>query len=641
MVTNNNSWTIDDAIHTYQIERWGEGYFSVSQDGQLCALPDKNPNGANINIAKVIEQMQEEGIQYPAVIRFHDILRNQVKKINETFNKTIKLADFKGQYFGVFPIKVNQLREVIEEVVDAGSNYNYGLEAGSKAELLTVLAYNENPKSLTILNGYKDKEYMQLAVLGKQLGKNTIVVIEKMSEIHLLLEVIEQMDVECNIGVRAKLGSKGSGKWADSAGEGAKFGLSITEILELLELLKSKNKLHLLNLFHFHIGSQIPDIRTIKENLTEASRIYCDLIKLGANIQYFDAGGGVGLNYDGSRSNCPSSTNYTLEDYIGDVVYILKDICNDSQVQHPNIVTETGRAVCAHHSCVVTNVFGNVELAKVTQIETSENESDHLILRNIKALHRDLNHANYQDVYNDACILKEEGVQAYKLGIINLIERSNIEKIFWNINHLIISMTENEKYVPNEIKKLKFNLASKYLCNFSVFQSAPDSWAIKQILPIVPIKRLNEAPTIETTLADITCDSDGKINNFLSPEGHTCTLPLHKVEKGEDYPIGLFLTGAYQDIMGDMHNLFGRLNEVHVFSDLDDPDDFYIEEIIKGHSAADVLKIMQYTPEAMCAKIKLTIDKKIKCEELKPRIGAKLNDFYEKSIHGYTYLEGL
>lgn len=641
MSTGSNNWSIDDAIHTYQIERWGDGYFTVNEKGELSVLPTKDPKGARISIAEVIEEMKKEGVQFPAVIRFHDILRNQIKILNETFNSTIKEANFKGEYYGVFPIKVNQLREVIEEVVDSGKDYNYGLEAGSKAELLTVLAYNENPNSLTILNGYKDREYMQLAAIGTELGKNTVVVIEKLSELHLLLDVIDEMNIETRIGVRAKLGSKGSGKWADSAGENAKFGLSITEILELLDILKEKDKLHLLQLFHFHIGSQIPDIRTIKENITEGARIYADLIKLGAPIKYFDAGGGVGLNYDGSRSNTPSSTNYTLEDYIGDVVYILKDICDDTNVPHPNIVTETGRAVSAHHSCVVTNVFGNIDLAKIRDINTNENLDDHLILKNMKLLYKDLNHSNYQDIYNDACILKEEAISAYKLGVVALQQRSEVETLFWNISRLIMSMTENERYVPSEIKKLKFTLANKYLCNFSVFQSTPDSWAIQQILPVVPIKRLDERPTKETTLADITCDSDGKIDKFLGTEGHSLTLPLHELIKGEEYPIGLFLTGAYQDIMGDMHNLFGRLNEVHVYADDDDPTDFYIEEIIQGHSAAQVLRIMQYAPEEMCKKVKLNIDQRIKEGKIKPRVGVKLNDFYESSINGYTYLEGL
>ncbi len=640
-MNKSKNWSIDEAIHTYQIDRWSEGYFSVNSSGEVVAVPEKDQALGSISLIKIIDEMKKEGIQFPAVIRFHDILRSQVKTLNESFNSTIASAGFKGQYFGVFPIKVNQLREVVEEITDVGMNYNYGLEAGSKAELLTVLAYNDNPNSLTVLNGYKDREFMQLAALGTQIGKKCVVVIEKLSEVHLLMEVIDKMGVEVKIGVRSKLGSKSAGKWAESAGEGAKFGLSITEILELVGILENNKKLHLLELFHFHIGSQIPDIRTIKENLTEGARIYTDLVKLGAPIKFFDAGGGVGLNYDGSRSNCSSSTNYTLQDYIGDVVYILRDICDDAKVDHPNIVTETGRAVCAHHSCVVTNVFGSVDLAKSKDVDLTSDEADHLILRNIKLLLKELNHANFQDVYNDACILKDEAISAYKLGIIDLKQRSKVETLFWNINHQIISMTENEKYVPSEIKKLKYTLASKYLCNFSVFQSAPDSWAINQILPVVPLRRLDERPTKETTIADITCDSDGKINNFLSPSGNCSTLPLHEIKKGESYPIGLFLTGAYQDIMGDMHNLFGRLNEVHVYTDLEDESGFYIEEVIHGHSAADVLNIMQYSPEMMCLKIKGEIDKKIKSGNIKPRVGVALNDFYEAVIHGYTYLDDL
>lgn len=638
-----DNWSIEDAINTYQVDRWSEGYFSINDLGELIALPNKNNNGPKISIPKVIEEMKKKGIGFPCVIRFHDILRSQITQINQIFNKVISNAHFDGNYFGVFPIKVNQLREVIEEVVDVGSQYNYGLEAGSKAELLTVLAYNQSQESLTICNGYKDIEYLQLACLGSKIGSKVVIVIEKYSELPMLLKVMDDMEVEPIIGIRAKLSSKGSGKWSDSTGENAKFGLSIPEILEVVDLLKKQNKIHLLELFHFHSGSQIPDIRTIKDSLTEAARIYTDLIKLDAPIKYFDVGGGVGLNYDGSRSNCHSSTNYTLEDYVGDVVYILKDICDDAQVPHPNIVSETGRAVAAYHSCVITNVFGRIELAKDKTNNITTNDSDHLIIRNIKILLKDLNHANYQDIYNDACILKEDAINAFKLGILNLNERAQVENMYWSICHLIMSMTENEKYVPSEIKKLKYNLSDKYLCNFSLFQSAPDSWAIQQILPILPIKRLDEKPTIEATLADITCDSDGKINHFLGPHGHRPTIPLHKLDQNEEYPIGLFLTGAYQDTMGDMHNLFGRLNEVHVFADndKDHPSDFYIEEIIQGQSVADVLDIMQYSPQDMCRMIKIRIDGLIKKGEIKPRTGVKLNDFYEASIHGYTYLEGL
>ena len=635
---NNKIWDINDSLHLYQIDRWSDGYFNIHKDGELSVLPSKNKSQSWIKIKDVIDEAKKEGIQFPAVFRFHDILRSQVKSLNEIFNKTINQAKFQGKYCGVYPIKVNQLREVVEEITDIGSEYLYGLEAGSKPELLTVLAYNKNPNSLTILNGYKDKDYMRLALLGTQIGRNIVIVIEKYSEIFKVLEIAEEFNIDPMIGVRAKLHTKASGKWAASSGDFAKFGLSIPEILNLIELLKSKNKLHILKLFHFHVGSQIPDIRTIKECLSEGARIYGELKKLGAPIEYFDVGGGVGINYDGSRSNCASSTNYTLSDYVGDVVYILRDICNDLNVPHPHIISETGRAVAAHHSCVITNVFGNIKLNQHIDGDYTVTEEDHLIIRNMKYLYRDLSEKNYQDIYNDACILKDEGVNGFKLGVLSLEERAITETLYWNICHKIIVMTEDIKYVPNEIKKLKSVLADRYLCNFSLFQSAPDSWAIGQILPIVPISRLNERPSLECSLADITCDSDGKVDHFLGPEGQQNTLNVHTLKDDEDYYLGLFLTGAYQDIMGDMHNLFGRLNEVHVYCDEDDPNNFYIEEFIKGNSSAEVLEIMQYNPNEMCKKIKSLVDAKVKKGEIKPRHGVKLVDLYESCIYDYTYL---
>ncbi len=627
-------------MHTYQIERWSDGYFGIAKEGDLAVYPTKNQDGPVINIKQVLEEVKKEGIPFPLVLRFHDILRSQVTYLNETFNRTIKEANFSGKYFGVYPIKVNQLREVIEEITDVGEQYNYGLEAGSKPELLAALAYNNNENSLTILNGSKDKDFIRLAMLGTKIGRKVITVIEKYSEIHTVLKTAEEFDVEPIIGVRAKLSSKASGKWAESSGDFAKFGLSVPEIMDLVELLKSQNKLHYLKLFHFHVGSQIPDIRNIKECITEGAQIYADLVKMEVPLAYFDVGGGVGINYDGSRSAGTSSTNYSLKDYIGDVVYILKDICDAKKVKHPNIVSETGRAMAAHHSCVITNVFGNVNLTKHKPIETQVAETDHLIVKRIKELYQELNSDNYQDVFNDACILKDEAISAFKLGILTLAERSICETLYWNICHKIIHMTKHEKYVPNEIYKLRTTLADKYLANFSLFQSAPDTWAIQQILPVVPIHRHLEEPEIECTLADITCDSDGKINNFLGPEGHRTTLKIHELKENEEYYIGLFLTGAYQDIMGDMHNLFGRLNEVHVYVDNEDPSGFYIEEIIHGNSAADVLAIMQYHPQEMSKKVKIEIDKKIKKGEIKARTGVKLIDFYEASLFDYTYLSG-
>ncbi len=631
---SNKSWSIEEAMHTYQVARWSDGYFGINKNGHLCARPkDKN----EIDISKVIKEIKNLKIPYPCVIRFQDIIKDQVYKLNKTFIKTIEQANFNGSYSGVYPIKVNQLREVVEEVVEAGSEFTYGLECGSKAELLTVLAYNTNINSLTILNGYKDEEYIKLAILGSKIKKNIIVVIEKLSEINTIIKVSEELGYFPNVGVRAKLSSKGTGKWSKSSGDNAKFGLSISEILDLIEILKENNVTNKLKLFHFHVGSQISDIRSIKDCLSEGARIYCEIQKLGLELDYFDVGGGVGLNYDGSKSNCPSSTNYTLEDYVGDVVYILRDACNEADIKHPSIVSETGRAVSAHHSCVVTNVFGSINNIKLTKVDLDHNEDDHIIIRNMKSFQRDLNHSNYQDIYNDASITKEEAISAFKLSILNLNERAIAEKIYWNICSKIIEMTQDDPFVPKEVKRLKFEHAKKYICNFSVFQSTPDSWAIGQVLPVVPIERLDEKPTECVTLADITCDSDGAIDTFAGPDGIENYLKAHTLKENEDYPIGIFLTGAYQDIMGDMHNLFGRLNEVHVYA-TDDESGFYIEEVIKGQTCSEVLKIMQYSPEIMNTKIKKEFDKQVKNKAIAPREATSYIDLYEKIINGYTYL---
>lgn len=637
---NSKKWTIKDSLHNYQISRWGEGYFGISAQGDLCVYPNKDNSKTSICIKSVIKEMKKENITFPAVLRFHDILRSQVKLLNNTFTQTIKEAGYKSTYQGVYPIKVNQLREVIEEITDVGKEFGYGLEVGSKAELMAALAYNKNPDALTIVNGYKDATYIKLALLGRTIERKVIIVIEKFSEINHVLELSKELNVTPMLGVRAKLSSKSSGKWEESSGDFAKFGLSTIEILDLVQLLKEKKMISSLKLFHFHVGSQIPDIRTIKECLMEGARIFANLSQMGCDIEYFDVGGGVGINYDATRSNCSSSTNYTLKDYVGDVVYILKDICDAHQVEHPIIVSETGRAIAAHHSCVITDVFGRVNLTKNRPLDVARSENDHYLVKNIKILFQELNNSNYQDVYNDACVLKDEAISAFKLGVINLNERAIIETLYWSICHRIIDSTADEKYVPSEIKKLKTTLADKYLCNFSLFQSAPDTWAIEQILPVVPISYHLEEPKVECTLADITCDSDGKINHFQGPEGNRKTLKIHSLEGKEDsYYIGLFLTGAYQDVMGDMHNLFGRLNEVHIFSDEDDPNGFYLDEIIRGNSAADVLEIMQYNAQEMCTKIKKSIDQSIKEGKVKPRVGVKLADYFEACLYDYTYLK--
>ncbi len=631
-------WTTKDADEIYQISRWGEGYFTVSDKGDMCVSPTRAPGGPVINMMEVVEEMKNKNITFPCVIRFHDILRSQVVNLNKTFRSVIEEARFNGNYFGVYPIKVNQMREVVEEIVDAGSPYNYGLEAGSKPELIAALAMNTNQNSITVVNGYKDKDLLRLALLGNQLGRKVIVVVEKYSELLDLMQLSIETGVEPVIGLRAKIATKSSGKWASSGGDYAKFGLTITEILQAVKYLKSIDKINCLKLFHFHIGSQIPDLRTIKDSISEGARIYAKLFKEGAKLEFFDVGGGVGVDYDGTRSNSPSSINYTTRDYVADVVYILKQVCDLEDVPHPNIVSESGRAITAHHSCVVTNVFGALEISATSNFPTDKVVNENILVSNMRELTNDLGPKNYQDVYNDATKLKEESISAFKFGILTLDERAKLETLYWKLCTKIVEFAAMDEYAPDEILLLKNQMASQYMCNFSIFQSAPDTWAIGQILPVMPIHKLNQKPTEICTLVDITCDSDGKLDTFLSPDGPTNTIPMHKLN-GDDYYIGLFMTGAYQDIMGDNHNCFGRLNEVHIFADDDDPTDFYIEEVIYGNRSEQVLATLQYNPETMAQTLKAMIDTQVKRGKIRPREGVDLTDFYEMCLKSYTYLK--
>ncbi|MBF0359937.1 MAG: biosynthetic arginine decarboxylase [Oligoflexia bacterium] len=638
------NWTTAESDKLYSIDRWGDGYFSVNEHGHLCILSTKDLKGPCIDISDVIEEVDKLGIQFPVVIRFHDILRSQVININKTFNKTIEEAKFAGHYYGVFPIKVNQMREVVEEVLDAGTPYHCGLEAGSKSELIVALAFNLSSQALTIVNGYKDEDFLRLALLGRKMGKNVIVVIEQYSELEQLITLAAEMEIEPILGIRAKLTTEGSGKWSGSSGERAKFGLTIPEIIQAAKYLQKNNLSHTLKLFHFHIGSQVTDIRSIKDAVTEGVRIYAKLKQMGLPIDYFDIGGGLGVDYDGSKSLCDSSRNYTVREYAEDVVYILKQVCDLEDVDHPHIVSETGRAVAAPHSCVITNVFGRISTVVDHNIDGDlsfflKSPGEHILVNDMREIHDELNQNNFQEIYNDAIQKREEMISAFKLGIIDLFDRAKIEILYWKALNKINQFVKKQDDVPDELKELDNKLSERYLCNFSVFQSALDTWAIGQILPVVPIRRLNEKPSVLATLADITCDSDGKIDKFIGHSKPRKTLPLHDLIEGEPYYIGLFLTGAYQDIMGDNHNLFGSLNEVHIYSDDDDPSDFYIEEVIKGNTSKDVLSILQYSPSALASSVKKILDKQIQRKKIRPREGVRLIDFYEKCLHEYTYLK--
>ncbi len=632
-----DQWSREEAEKTYNITTWGEGYFDISPDGDLVVKPSNESK--DIILREVVEEMRAQGVSLPAVIRFHDVLRSQVKKINLTFREVIKTANFQGKYCGVYPVKVNQMREVVEEIIDAGEEFNYGLEAGSKPELLSVLAYNSNPNSLTVLNGYKDEDYLTLALMGRQLGRKIIIVIEKFSELPKLLKLSQEHNIKPLIGLRGKMSIKSRGRWAKSTGDRAKFGLSISEMLKAVELMEEHGLKDCIKLFHFHIGSQISDIRTFKEAISEGARIFTQLYKLGCGLEYFDAGGGLGVDYDGTRSSSDSSVNYTLSEYVADIVYGLKQVCDIENVPHPNIVTESGRAITAHHSLVVTNVVDKISVTQ-PNYDTSVTEGEHILIENMRVMHSwVMSEENYQEIYNEAIQIKEQSLSAFNLGVISLKDRAKLETLYWQIIENLLDLCRKMEFVPESLSELENTLSPQYLCNFSVFQSAADHWAIDQLLPVIPITRLNEKPTVSCSIADITCDSDGIIDKFINRDGITPTMAIHELKPEEEYLIGIFLTGAYQDVMGDMHNLFGRLHEVHVYGDNDDPQGFYIEEIIKGNTASSVLSTMQYNPEYMAQKMKKSVTKIVSEGKLAPRIGVRWVDFYEDCLTSYTYLK--
>ena len=637
-----NNWTVADAEKIYRVKRWSNGYFDIGDSGDIQVIPRYDQPQLKINLREVVDEMQSEGIEFPAVIRFHDILRSQVALLNKTFSSTIAYAGYQGRYFGVFPVKVNQMREVIEEIVDAGSRYDYGLEAGSKPELIAALAYNTNINSLTILNGYKDEEYLRLALLGQKIERKIVIVIEKFSELVKLIELSKQLDVKPMIGLRVKMMVKGRGKWESSSGERAKFGLSIAEILNAVDLISREDMLDCVKLLHFHIGSQLTDIRAVKEAIQEASLVYSKLVKQGVPLEYVDVGGGLAVDYDGSRSTNDSSCNYNLEEYVTDIVCGFKQTCDLESVPHPHLVSESGRAMTAHHSCVVTKVIGEIHPGG-NCYPTQKATGEHIIVSNMRQLEQGLldeaKALNQQEIYNDAAQLKAQAMEAFKLGILSLDEVAKIETLYWRVLTTLEQQLKNHDFIPEELLEIPEMLSSQYLANFSVFQSAADSWAIDQVLPIVPVSRLHEKPEKLCSLVDITCDSDGKIDKFIGDGVVAKNVPLHRLIPNEDYFIGIFLTGAYQDVMGDMHNLFGRLNEVHIVSYDDDPKDFYIEEVVKGSSIENVLSTMQYTPAIMAQVVKKEIDKQIQRGKIKPREGVNLIDFYEDCLSEYTYLK--
>src|SRR2546428_7361437 len=629
-------WDVESAIATYNVDGWGTGYFSINADGNVVAKPLQE-DGGEIPILEVVNEARSRGLPFPLVIRFQDLLRHRVESVNRAFENAITEFNYRGKYRGVFPIKVNQLREVIEEIVDAGQQFHFGLEAGSKPELVAALAMHKDAESLIICNGYKDPAFIRIALLGRKLGKLVVIVVEKLEELEQTIRAANEVGVEPMIGIRVRLHSKGSGKWSPSGGENAKFGLDTTNLVAASQMLKDAGFAHCLKLIHFHVGSQVPDISTIKRAVREAARYYAKLSKLGHELGYLDVGGGLGVDYDGSRSDFDSSANYSLQEYANDVVWNIMDVCDSEGVPHPAIVNEGGRAVVAHHSVLVVEAFSSIE--KTTpKIKVEASENDHKLVRDILDVKQRLKRGNRLESLHDIQQIKEESQQTFDLGLLDLESKAKIETVYWQLAQQIVNMHRGLRYIPDEIKELETSLADQYICNFSVFQSLLDHWALGQLFPIMPIHRLTTPPDRHGTIVDITCDSDGRVCKFIDLQDVKETLPLHRIHPGEIYYLGVFMVGAYQDIMGDLHNLFGRVTEVHVFLDPDEQSGWYIEEVIEGSTIGEVLAMTQWDKVELMRLLKSEVDDAIKTDRLKPNDAMKLLSDYERLLQEYTYL---
>jgi arginine decarboxylase len=637
MALPSEPWDVARALQTYNIARWGNGYFGVNDAGNMTVRPVQE-QGPTLDLTSVTEEARDRGLTFPLLLRFQDLLRHRVQVLNEEFRSAIAEAGYQGAYRGVFPIKVNQLREVVEEIMDAGAPYKFGLEVGSKPELFAALAIHRDPECLLICNGYKDQIYIQMALLGRKLGKAIIMVVEKVEELRAIIEVSQQLNVRPIVGVRIRLLAKSSGKWATSGGENAKFGLSTSEVMEAAELLKANQMEDCLKLMHFHIGSQIPDIQTVKRAVREGARYYAKLRQLGFPLEYLDVGGGLGVDYDGSRSAYDGSVNYTLGEYARDVVYNVADVCTEEKVPHPTIISESGRAIVAHHSVLIVDIFGVIEKTKAKRFQLPEGTTPPKGVADLLELRATLNRKNRREHFHDAVQIKDDTQARFDLGLLDLTTKAQVETLFWEIAEGVVRLYQGAKTMPDEIYELKDSLGDQFLCNFSVFQSLLDHWALGQLFPIVPIHRLNEEPEHNATLVDITCDSDGKISKFIDGEDEIRkTLQLHALN-GKPYYLGIFLLGAYQDIMGDLHNLFGRVNEAHVFLDADEESGFYIEETIPGSTISEVLGDVQYDVALLERGMKEQIDRAIKADVLKPNEGMRLLESYEQGLKGSTYL---
>ena len=626
-------WTIENSEELYRVPGWGDPYFSINAAGHVTVSP-RGDRGGSLDLYDLVEALKRRNLGLPILIRFSDILEDRLERINACFAKAIARYNYDGVYRGVFPVKCNQQRHLVEDLVRFGQPHQFGLEAGAKPELLIALATLNTPDALIICNGYKDREYIETAMLSQRLGQTPIIVLEQLEEVDLVIAASQHLHIRPILGVRAKLSSKGIGRWGGSAGDRAKFGLTIPEILSAVERLKQADMLDCLQLLHFHIGSQISAISVVKDALREACQVYVELAALGAKMGYLDVGGGLGIDYDGSKTNFHASKNYSTQNYANDVVAEVKEACAARELPVPTLVSESGRAIASHQSVLIFDVLGTSDAPYQEPVEPPQGE-DHALLRELYDTYRGISRQNYQEAYHDAVQFKEEAISLFNFGYLSLTERAKIERLYWSCCRRILDIVRHEDYVPDDLENLEKSLASIYYINLSVFQSAPDSWAIDQLFPIMPIHRLDEEPTCRGTLADLTCDSDGKIEQFIDLRDVKSCLELHPLRSGESYYLGLFLGGAYQEIMGNLHNLFGDTNTVHIQLT---PKGYQIEHVVKGDTMTEVLGYVQYDSEDLIENIRRRTERALQDKTITLEESQLLLQHYEHSLSRYTYL---
>ncbi len=638
MASSINKWRIEDSAEMYNINGWGLKYFSINDKGHMTVTPKQTYTG--VDLVEVMDELRQRNISAPVLLRFPDILDNRIEKISSCFKKAAKEYEYHAQNFIIYPIKVNQMEPVVQEIVSHGKKFNIGLEAGSKPELHAVLAMNMgkiSENSLIICNGYKDENYIELALLAQKMGRRIFLVVEKPGELRLITSIAKRLNVRPNVGIRIKLSSSGSGKWEESGGDRSKFGLNTSELQEAMEFLQENKMTDCLKLIHFHIGSQVTKIRRIKNALREACQFYVQLSQMGFDIDFIDIGGGLGVDYDGTRNSASeNSMNYSIQEYVNDSVYQLVDACNKNGIKHPNIITESGRSLTAHHSVLVLEVLETASLPQWDDDNDHLRENEDELVCDLYEIYDKINKARLLEDWHDALQIREEALDRFSLGILDLRTRALVEKLFWSVAREVNMIASDMKHAPEELRSVARMLPEKYFCNFSLFQSLPDSWAIDQVFPVVPLNRLTERPDRFATIQDITCDSDGKIGNFISNQGFSHYLPVHQLKEGEHYYLGVFLVGAYQEILGDLHNLFGDTNAVHINVY---KDHYEIDQVIDGETVAEVLDYVQFSPKELVRNVESWVADSIRTKKITADEGNEFVRNYRSGLYGYTYLE--